>query len=266
MTGSAPPPPPDPYGDDPSGRNPSGPPPPPGRQPPPGQPPYGQPPYGQPPYGQQQPPGGQPPYGQDPTGQQQPPYGQDPSGQPPYGQDPTGQYPYGQGGSYGPGGPYGQDPSYGAGGGGHGAGPTLGGPARRLLARIVDSIIVGVIAGLISWPVTDYDYDDVTFGSQFASGLIFSLVYFVYEGFQLDRFGRTLGKRVVRIRVVRVADGGPIAGSIAWTRAGVYTLPLAVPCLGTLFWLVNVLWQFWDQPWHQCLHDKAARTTVIRGS
>ncbi|GCE01692.1 RDD family protein [Embleya hyalina] len=235
MTGSPPPPPPpsDPSGNDPTGGNPSG---------------------------QQPPAGSRPPYGQDPTGQQ-PPYGRDPSQQPPYGQDPTGQYPYGQGG------PYGQEPTYGAGaGGGYGGGPTLGGPLRRLVARIIDSLIVGVVAGLISWPVTGNDYDDVSFGAQFTSGLIFSLIYFVYEGFQLDRFGRTLGKRVVRIRVVRVADGGPIAGSIAWTRAGVYTLPVIVPCLGTLFWLVNVLWQLWDQPWHQCLHDKAARTTVIRGA
>ncbi|MFE3200766.1 RDD family protein [Embleya sp. NPDC055664] len=237
MTGSPPPPPPsDPSGNDPTRGN---------------------------PYGQQPPAGNQPPYGQDPTGQQ-PPYGRDPSEQPPYGQDPTGQYPYGQGG------PYGQEPTYGAGtgGGGYGGGPTLGGPLRRLVARIIDSLIVGVVAGLISWPIagSDYNYDDVSFGAQFASGLIFSLVYFVYEGFQLDRFGRTLGKRVLGIRVVRVADGGPIAGSIAWTRAAVYTLPVIVPCLGTLFWLVNVLWQLWDQPWHQCLHDKAAHTTVIRGA
>ncbi|MET7299891.1 RDD family protein [Embleya sp. NPDC005575] len=207
------------------------------------------------------------PYGDDPSGNpfgQQPPPGQPPPGQPPYGQDPTGQYPYGQGG------PHGQDPSYGAGpgggGGGYGASPTLGSPLRRLLARIIDSLIVGVVAGLISWPVTDNDYNDVSFGAQFTSGLIFSLLYFVYDGFQLDRFGRTLGKRALGIRVVRVADGGPISGSMAWTRAGVYTLPLIVPCVGTIFWLVNVLWQFWDQPWHQCLHDKAAGTTVIRGS
>ncbi|WP_406286304.1 RDD family protein [Embleya sp. NBC_00896] len=222
MTGSAPPPPPDPYGEDPSGRN---------------------------PYGQQQPPGQQPPYGG-----QQPPYGQ-----PPYGQDPSGQAPYGQG-------PYGQDPSYGSGGGGHGDSPTLGGPLRRLVARIIDTVIVGVVAGLLSWPITGADYDDVSFGAQFSSGLIFWLVYFLYEGFQLDRFGRTLGKRVLGIKVVRVADGGPISGSPAWTRAAVFTLPPIVPCVGTLFWLVNVLWQFWDQPWHQCLHDKAARTTVIRGA
>ncbi|MGC0420816.1 RDD family protein [Embleya sp. AB8] len=254
MTGSPPPPPPGPSGDDPSGRNPYG------QQPPPGQPPpsYGQQP---PPYGQQPPAYGQQP----PSGQQQPPYGPDPSGQPSYGQDPTGQYPYGQGGQ---GGPYGQEPGYGGGGagGGYGGGPTLGGPLRRLVARIIDSLIVGVVAGLLSWPLTGNDYNDVSFGAQFTSGLIFSLLYFVYDGFQNDRYGRTLGKRAMGIKVVRVADGGPVAGSIAWTRAGVYTLPVIVPCLGTLFWLVNVLWQFWDQPWHQCLHDKAARTTVIRGS
>jgi uncharacterized RDD family membrane protein YckC len=36
-----------------------------------------------------------------------------------------------------------------------------------------------------------------------------------------------------------------------------------VPVLGGLFGLLNELWVLWD-PRRQCLHDKVARTIVIR--
>jgi hypothetical protein len=36
-----------------------------------------------------------------------------------------------------------------------------------------------------------------------------------------------------------------------------------VPCCGFIFWLINVLWCTWDDPYHQCIHDKAAKTVVV---
>jgi uncharacterized RDD family membrane protein YckC len=49
-------------------------------------------------------------------------------------------------------------------------------------------------------------------------------------------------------------------------RAAVFALPgiLSAVCVGALFWLLNVLWCTWDQPYRQCLHDKAAKTVVVR--
>jgi hypothetical protein len=43
----------------------------------------------------------------------------------------------------------------------------------------------------------------------------------------------------------------------------VYALPALVPVAGGLFSLRNELWLLWDQQ-RQCLHDKAARTVVVK--
>ncbi|WTW95078.1 RDD family protein [Streptomycetaceae bacterium NBC_01309] len=235
MTTSEPPGPPDPFRKDPSGQDPSG------------QDSSGQ---GS---GQDQP--GQPPYGEEPPGQQppgqEPPYGQPPGDQPPggaYGQQPYGQMPPPPGG-------------YDA---GFNAGPVLAGSGRRFLARLVDLLVYLAFSCAIGLAFVGTDTDDVDFGKQAGAGAVATVLYFLYEGLMLNNNGQTLGKMATKIRVVRVADGGPVQGAPAWTRAGVFALPLVVPCAGILFFIVNCLWHLWDQPWQQCLHDKAAKTTVIR--
>ncbi len=42
-----------------------------------------------------------------------------------------------------------------------------------------------------------------------------------------------------------------------------YALIPVVPLVGTLFALLNGLWLTWDRR-RQCLHDKAARTIVVK--
>ncbi|MCF2532307.1 RDD family protein [Yinghuangia soli] len=213
-----------------------------------------------------EPPGPPDPFRKEPSGsdadpaQPQPPYGQPPQGgQPPYGQDPYG------GAVPPPGQPYGQMPpppgEYGA---PYNAGPTLGGSGRRFMARVIDTLIWFVIAFVISLAFVGTDTDDVSLGKQIGIGAVAAVLYFLYEGLMLNNNGQTLGKKAAGIRVVRVADGGSVQGSPSWIRAAVYVLPLILSCPGLVFWLINVLWHTWDQPWQQCLHDKAAKTTVIR--
>jgi uncharacterized RDD family membrane protein YckC len=45
----------------------------------------------------------------------------------------------------------------------------------------------------------------------------------------------------------------------------VYALVPVVPTVGGLFALTNEAWLLWD-PRRQCLHDKAARTVVVKTS
>lgn len=145
--------------------------------------------------------------------------------------------------------------------------PRLGSLPRRLLARIIDSLIVGVPVSLIMLPVTgalDDGYDDaVTGGGGYLNQLAVLLVYFVYEGLMLTSRGQTLGKMAVKVRVGMLDNGAIPAGNPGWSRAAVYSLPQLVPCLGFLFWLVNVLFCTWDRPFRQCVHDKAAKTVVV---
>ncbi|MGP4026768.1 RDD family protein [Actinomadura sp. 3N407] len=240
--------------------------------------PYGeQPPYGrQPGYGQEQPYGQQQPYGQEqpPYGQQQP-YGQ----QPGYGQEqPYGQQqPYGEQPGYGelpkypgygdqPG--YGAAPGYGGGVGGY-ADPSQGLASRwaRLGAAIVDLLLVGIVTTLLSLPFVDWDrvFDPDTgesmyTGAQLPSNAIGVVLGFLYYWQMHARWGQTLGKKLLNIRVVREADGQAITTGQAAGRSAFYSV-LGGIC--GFIGLIDVLWILWDRR-KQALHCKVARTVVVK--
>jgi uncharacterized RDD family membrane protein YckC len=251
-----------------------------------GQPGYGQPGYGQPGYGQ---PGyGQPGYGQ--PGYGQPGYGAQPGyGNPPgYGQAgygaPAGQ-PYGQPAPYGypqqayPGGNYGYQQKD----------PSLAEWWQRLLARIIDGIIVGAIFAAIWIPTlvrlvhriqainnqylntpdstaeqTAINHAIGQFtGTFYLLGLLGVVVVVIYDSVQHGLWGQTLGKRALGTRVVRADTRSKIGFGAAAGRAAVYGVPPIVPVVGGLFALLNELWLLWDKQ-RQCLHDKVASTVVVK--
>lgn len=210
------------------------------REPPPSSSPYGNPPPG---------PGG--PYG----GPLPPP----PGGYGPYG---TQGSPYGGGGAPGAEGPYGQDPLAGM--------PPLPSRGRRFLARVIDWLIIFVPVYLVAVPVVAAGYDyggtaDTTFGSgnSYWVGFVGWILYFIYEGLMLSWRGQTVGKMALKIRVAMLQNGAVPDAGAAWARAAVYALPLIVPCVGIIFWFINVLSCTWDRPYRQCVHDKAAKTVVV---
>lgn len=189
-----------------------------------------------------------------PSFDKQPP----PSGSP-YDTPPPSAEPYG----VRPGGPYNGAPGYGP--AGHGAPangavpgmPPLGKWFNRIVARVIDYVIVQVIAFVLILPFTGFGNRDGWTGGVW----LFYLLYLVYEGVMLSRDGQTLGKKVMNVRVAMLIDGSSPSTSAAWTRAAVYTLP-AVLCCG-LWWIVDGLFGVFDKPYRQCVHDKAAKTVVV---
>jgi uncharacterized RDD family membrane protein YckC len=168
--------------------------------------------------------------------------------------------------------------------------PALAEWWERLLARVIDGIIVAILTSPIWIPLMvslyrrlqrlSYQYPDLTqpgaqqaFNnavSQMVAGMIgtialvvFSsaLVYFAYDWLQHGLWGQTIGKRALGTKVVTAQGHAPIAGGPAGVRAGVYCLIPAI--LGGIFWLIDVLWLTWD-PRRQCLHDKAASSVVVK--
>ena len=146
--------------------------------------------------------------------------------------------------------------------------PPLAGLGERLVARIIDWVVMlivgGVIAAVVVLASSIDDYYIVTVTILFAA-----LIGLVYEGMSLSRVGgRTLGKKVMGLRVAAAADGAVPDGRAAWTRATVFWLPIVLSgfCLPVLFFLLDVLWCTWDRPYRQCLHDKAARTVVVKAA
>ncbi len=91
----------------------------------------------------------------------------------------------------------------------------------------------------------------------FTSALL--LFPFLYQWLMVGRWGQTLGKMALGIRVVRAEDAGPVgyaraAGRVAavWLL-GIFVLPL----------LLAYLWPLWDRR-NQTLYDKLASTIVVR--
>lgn len=201
-------------------------------------------PYGKPP---PHPQGGGPGSPGSPGGTGGSPYGSAP---PPgdYGNHPFGANPYGD--AYGA-----ADPLAGM--------PPLASRGKRLVARVLDALLIGIPVYLVTGLIVGFGVDGDNTGGQLSQSVVYSLVYLVYEGYMLTTRGQTVGKMAMRIRVAMLDNGALPMGQAGWFRAGVYSLPGVVPCLGTLFWLVNVLFCTWDKPYQQCLHDKVGKTVVV---
>ncbi|MFE5819339.1 RDD family protein [Streptomyces sp. NPDC056479] len=210
------------------------------------------------------PPGsGQQPPEDDPFRKQPPPSGGSGSpygDQPPYGSQP----PPPPGG----GGPYGGDPY---GGGGRPADPLAGMPpladsGKRTLARIIDMILVGVVVWLLTWGfgVTelDVDTDKVEYGKSLGQSAIAAVLYIAYDTVMTVRMGQTLGKKLLNLRVADLDNGATPSVQTSLIRAAVLWIPFAF-CCACIWTAICGGWSYFDRPYKQGLHDKAAKTVVV---
>jgi len=197
----------------------------------PQQPPSGEPPYGQPPYGSQQPNSPYTDQQYQQSGYQQPPYGQQQYDQPPQGQ--WGQQQYGQQQYWQQ--PYGQ------------AQLQYVGVGLPFLAVLIDSIIIGVVAGILT-----FLFRDAPGLSGFLTAIIAIGYFIVMEATQ----GATLGKMALGLRVVKT-NGAPIT----WTDSIIRNLLRIIDSL--FFYLVGAI-LIWTSPLKQRLGDRVANTVVVR--
>ncbi|MGW2111085.1 RDD family protein [Streptomyces sp. NPDC001948] len=187
------------------------------------------------------------------------PYDSAPPPPPPYDPGPYGGGPYG-----------GPDPLAGM--------PPLGEPGKRILARLIDFLIISIPLYLISLPWggvvevsenngSDNDFGDVfsqTYsGHQMIWSLIGLVVYVAYDTYFTHKDGRTIGKRLLKLRVAMLNDGRVPDTGAAFLRAVVLWLP-ALLCCPCLWWLINIVLMFTDKPYRQGLQDKAAKTVVVQ--
>ncbi|WP_405980499.1 RDD family protein [Streptomyces sp. NBC_00158] len=214
------------------------------------------PPSGGSPYGSPPPPpggGGYPPPPPPPPGGGYPP--------PPYGGGPGD--PYGGGGGYGM-----PDPLAGM--------PPLADFGKRLAARVIDTLIVGVPLFLIQLPfgtrryVVDTDKgEDVTeviTKSYGGTGLVWTLIailaYVGYDWWFTKKNGQTVGKKAMGLRVAMLNDGSVPPSGPALGRGAVLWVPTLVCCF-CLWPLALIVSMLVDKPYRQALHDKVAKTVVV---
>jgi uncharacterized RDD family membrane protein YckC len=147
--------------------------------------------------------------------------------------------------------------------------PPLADSARRTLARIIDMILVGLVVWLLSWAfhVQEYevDGDQVNVGKSFWQSLIAAVLYIAYDTFMISRTGQTLGKKWLGMRVADLSDGSTPAPQTALVRAVVLWVPFAF-CCACVWTIICGGWSFFDRPYKQGLHDKAAKTVVVSTS
>jgi uncharacterized RDD family membrane protein YckC len=164
--------------------------------------------------------------------------------------------------------------------------------ADRLVARIIDVAILGAASAVVIVPIyviafftifRDFGTTVYTERDRFGRPttptpdpfavlgpvlavmalvvLLSWLLSYLYEVELMFRSGQTIGKRVMKIKVVPLDPAQALTRGQAFKRFLVpYVAAGLVPGLG----LVDGLWQLWDQPYRQCLHDKFARTVVMR--
>ncbi|MER5949213.1 RDD family protein [Streptomyces sp. NPDC001904] len=188
-------------------------------------------------------------------------------------QGPQGQNPYDNAAQPPPpysGAPYGDTP-YGAGGPGAGGDPLAGMPplaesGRRVLARIIDMVLIGIIVGLLSWAfdITSFstDTDDINAGKQAGSSILTAVLYIAYDVILMSRTGQTLGKRLMKLRVANLDNGATPSVQTNLVRALVLWVPFAF-CCACIWTAICGGWSFFDKPYKQGLHDKAAKTVVV---
>ncbi|MGW1030951.1 RDD family protein [Streptomyces antibioticus] len=201
------------------------------------------------------------PFRKQPRPQQPPPsQGGSPYDRPYDGEPPP---PYSGGG--GPG-AYGGDPY-----GGYPSDPLAGMPpladsGKRTLARIVDMILVYIVVALLAWAfrVDQYtvDADELEFGKTFGRELITAILYVAYDTILTARHGQTLGKKWFGMRVANLDNGSTPSVQTSLIRALVLWVPFAF-CCACVWTAIAGGWSFFDKPYKQGLHDKAAKTVVV---
>ncbi|MFE5807916.1 MULTISPECIES: RDD family protein [unclassified Streptomyces] len=238
-------------------------------QPPPGQPPEDDPFLKKP--QEPTPPSGGSPYGPPPPGSGGPPP------PPPGGPGGGGGYPpppppYGGGDPYGGSGGYGMpDPLAGM--------PPLADFGKRLLARIIDVVIIAIPLALIqlAFGTNRYRFDsdqgedisDVVSQSYSGSGLVMTLIsivaYVGYDWWFTKKNGQTVGKKLMNLRVAMLNDGSVPNSGAALGRAAVLWLPTLIccACLWPIALVVSILV---DKPYKQGLHDKVGKTVVVQST
>jgi uncharacterized RDD family membrane protein YckC len=149
-------------------------------------------------------------------------------------------------------------------------------PMTRLVAQIVDLVaglgavlpgIACLIAGIIVAAGAPSDQPPPAAGILFLAGVgliaVGGLAIGIYQIVLLSQRGQTIGKRYMRVKIVRMDHRGPAGFVHAWLlRSFVPGLIGSIPFgVGALFGLVDILFIMRED--RRCIHDLIAGTQVV---
>ncbi|MGR6322502.1 RDD family protein [Micromonospora soli] len=91
--------------------------------------------------------------------------------------------------------------------------------------------------------------------------LVLLVFYWLYHVEYARRTGQTLGKKLMKLRIVPLDPTAPLTRGVLGKR---YLVEFVAGSLVPFANYADGLWQLWDKPWQQCLHDKFAGTVVVK--
>ncbi|MEM7287942.1 MAG: RDD family protein [Actinomycetota bacterium] len=143
------------------------------------------------------------------------------------------------------------------------AGLTLASPTQRILARLLDVVLLAGIFILARFLIDD----DIGDGASRLSLVVGLVTGVIYEVGMVAAVGATVGKLVVGTRIV-TADGTtppPIGvAGLRWLPNAISVVPFAGPLISLAIILASLLWVFTD-PRRRTIYDRAATTYVVTG-
>jgi len=147
---------------------------------------------------------------------------------------------------------------------------TMATAGSRLAAILIDAalmlpLVVGsfFLAQLIDSPTGGRPPSAERAGWMLYIGFIaYFLGAAIYQMVMLSKRGQTLGKRTMKIRIVKLDGSGPGFLHAVLLRLLVNALPSAIPVVGVLYPLVDYLFIFRAD--RRCLHDRIAGTRVVQ--
>jgi uncharacterized RDD family membrane protein YckC len=148
---------------------------------------------------------------------------------------------------------------------------------RRLLAFLIDSIMLGIVGQALGWSLSSVLFEVGPYGR--IVGQVIGILYFGVMGSRIAG-GSTLGKRLLGL-AVRGPDGRPIGIVRSLVRTSVWVIPLtlngwALPILSNpvVSWVATVLvfgvggamvvTMLFNRSTRQGLHDILTQTYVLR--
>jgi uncharacterized RDD family membrane protein YckC len=137
-------------------------------------------------------------------------------------------------------------------------------------ARLAAAIIDGLVLGLIIWPIvlsTDYvtraTQGQVELSDLLQLTLISLIGFLVLHGYLLHKYGQTIGKRLLGIRIVSASDGQLVSlGKIFGLRYVPMQIAGIIPVVLNFLPLIDILFIFRED--RRCLHDFMAGTKVVK--
>jgi uncharacterized RDD family membrane protein YckC len=167
------------------------------------------------------------------------------------------------------------------------AGVPLADFSQRLIAYIIDTALLTVVGTIFAIPVFLVFFNRVEDSGLFSVGaepdggqilrqfflplilveigylVLLMAFYYLYAVEYMHRSGQTLGKKAMKIRVVPIDPSARLTRGMAAKR---YLVEYIAGSIVPFFSYLDGLWQLWDKPYLQTLHDKAARTVVVKVS